>query len=58
MRRTPYWQALALIAVCSCLPRWLLVPEDHLQHIVNNYLSLCVFAFALLGAWISSTDEA
>ena len=56
--RSVVWQAMALVAVVSCLPRWLLVPETGLQHLTNNYLSLAVFALAILGAWISSTDEA
>ncbi len=58
MNRSPIWQAAALIAVASCLPRWLLVPETALQHITNNYLSLTVFALCILAAWYSSTDEA
>ena len=58
MRRSPYWQALALVAITSCLPRWLLIPEDAMQHMVNNYLSLSIMTLCILAAWHSSTDEA
>lgn len=57
-QRSVAWQVTALVAVASCLPRWLTVPETALQHTVNNYLSLCVFALCILAAWYSSTDEA
>ena len=57
-QRSVVWQVTALVAVASCLPRWLLIPEDQWQHLTNNYLSLAVFALAILGAWTSSTDEA
>jgi len=57
-QRSVAWQAAALVAVVSVMPRWFLIPEDMLQHTVNNYLSLSVFALCILAAWYSSTDEA
>ena len=57
-QRSVAWQATALVAVVSVMPRWFLIPETGLQHMTNNYLSLAVFALCILGAWISSTDEA
>ena len=57
-QRSVAWQAAALVAVVSVMPRWFLIPEDAITHTVNNYLSLSVFALCILAAWYSSTDEA
>ena len=49
---------MAFVAVASCLPRWLLLPEDQLSHTLNNFAMFTVMVLCIIAAWYSSTDEA